>query len=264
MDTAEPMDSALAVTCERLQNPLKIFCSGSCRLLTTFANRTNIDAIHTLYGPYFEGTNFMGKFHDTKQHIQFIKYIKGIKDFNSDDITKRILTCYNYTKWTKHGIFEALDTIPQKIINLRNQIDNCNVYVFEICSLKLYNYKGFYCQYEQMPNNDISDYNVIIQDEEDLYKDLGIIKEFFPNKKIIFQCHFRPNIIYNDSTKMIEKREIIYNTLLKFCNDNNNCFLYDPSIVLQKDNLLFDNDNHFYANGYDASFKYLCDNFLFN
>ena len=70
--------------------------------------------------------------------------------------------------------------------------------------------------------------------------------------------------LYNDSTKMIEKREIIYNTLLKFCNDNNNCFLYDPSIVLQKDNLLFDNDNHFYANGYDASFKYLCDNFLFN
>jgi len=180
---------------ETSQNHLKIFCSGSCRLLTTFANRTNIDAIHTLYGPYFEGTNFMGKFHDTKQHIQFIKYIKGIKDFNSDDITKRILTCYNYTKWTKHGIFEALDTIPQKIINLRSQIDNCDVYIFEICSLKLYNYKGFYCQYEQMPNNDISDYNVIIQDEEDLYKDLGIIKEFFPNKKIIFQCHFRPNII---------------------------------------------------------------------
>jgi hypothetical protein len=242
---------------------MKVFCSGSCRLLTTFANKNNIDAIHTLYGPYFDGTNFIGKYHDTKQHIQFIRFLKGEIDFDDNDIRKRILTCYNYEKWNRHGILESMHTIPNKIANLRNQIDNCDIYIFEICSLKIYNYKGFYTQYEQMPNNDISDYNVVIQDKLDLFNDLFTIKNLFPNKKIIFQCHFRPNVIYNDETKAISKRETIYEVLLKFCNDNENCFLYDPSRVLIDNNNFFDGDNHFYENGYNASFKYLCDNYIF-
>jgi hypothetical protein len=156
-----------------------------------------------------------------------------------------------------------MHTIPNKIANLRNQIDNCDIYIFEICSLKIYNYKGFYTQYEQMPDNDISDYNVVIQDKLDLFNDLFTIKNLFPNKKIIFQCHFRPNVIYNDETKAISKRETIYEVLLKFCNDNENCFLYDPSRVLIDNNNFFDGDNHFYENGYNASFKYLCDNYIF-
>lgn len=147
---------------------MKVFCSGSCRLLTTFSNRNNIDAIHTLYGPYFEGINFIGKYHDAKQHIQFIKFLKGEIAIDDDYIRNRILTCYNYKKWKNHGILESMHTIPEKLDNLRNQIDNCDVYIFEICSLKIYNYKGFYCQYEQMPGNDISDYNVVIQNDIEL------------------------------------------------------------------------------------------------
>jgi hypothetical protein len=241
---------------------MKVFCSGSCRLLTTFANRTNVDAIQTLYGPYFDGKNFIAKYHDTKQHVQFIRFLRGELEFD-DDIKPRILTCYNFKKWNRHGILESMHSIPEKLNSLKNQIDKCDVYIFEICSLKTYNYRGFYCQYEQMMNNDISDYNVIIQDDIDLYKDLHKINQLFPNKKIIFQCHFRPNIIYNDASKVIPKREIIYETVLKFCYENANCFLYDPSIVLTDNNNFFDGDNHFYQSGYDASFKYLCDNYIF-
>jgi len=245
------------------ENILKIFCSGSCRLLTTFANRNNVDVIHTLFGPYFDGTNFMGKFHDTKSHIQFIKFIRGYINFNNE-IKKRILTCYNYEKWNRHGILEALHTVPEKLQNLRNQINNCDVYIFEICSLKLYYYHGVYCQYEQKYDKNIDDYDIIIQNESDLYNDLLEIKNLFPCKKIIFQCHFRPNIIYNDISKGIEKREIIYNTLLKFCSENDNCFLYDPSIILKNNNKLFDGDNHFYSTGYDASFEYVYNKYLCN
>jgi hypothetical protein len=56
---------------------MKIFCSGSCRLLTTLRNTSKIENIHLIEEPNFKGINFLGKFHDTKSHIQFIKFIKG-------------------------------------------------------------------------------------------------------------------------------------------------------------------------------------------
>ena len=62
--------------------------------------------------------------------------------------------------------------------------------------------------------------------------------------------------------KTIENRELIYNTLKKFCDENNRCFLYDPSILLQQNNSLFDGDTHFNSRGFNESFKFLYDNFL--
>ena len=121
-----------------------------------------------------------------------------------------------------------------------------------------------YCQYEQKYGNNIDDYDIIIQNELELYNDLLKIKNLFPNKKIIFQCHFRPNIIYNNIKKIINNREIIYNTLVKFCNENNNCFIYDPSIILEKNKSLFDGDTHFNHKGLIESFNFLYNNFLIN
>ena len=138
------------------------------------------------------------------------------------------------------------------------------IYIFEICSIKTYKYKGAYCQFEQNQNDDVSQYDINIQNEKELLDDLYVIKSFFPEKKIIFQCHFRPNIIYNDNTKRIENREFIYNTLKKFCDENNRCFLYDPSIILQQNNSLFDGDTHFTSRGFNKSFKFLYNNFLIN
>jgi hypothetical protein len=240
---------------------MKIFASGSCRLLNAIKNTDKIEVLHNLTEPHFSGTNFMGKFHDTKSHIQFINFIKGDIKLE-DDVLERFFTCYNIKRFKNSKVFEPLDIIPTKIINIRNNLHECDVYIFEICSLKLYNYKGFYAQHEQKPNNDLSEYNVTIQCKDVLLTDLHTIKNFFPNKKIIFQCHFRPNVIYNNNN-FIEKREIIYNTLCEFCNENDNCFLYDPSIILKNDNNLFDGDTHFSEKGLNESFKYLCDNFIY-
>jgi hypothetical protein len=188
---------------------IKVFSSGSCRLLNSLFNTDKIDMIHNLHQQHFLGTNFMGKFHDTKCHIQFILFLKNLINLD-DDILKRFFTSYNIDKWSDIRIFDSLETIEKKLYNLKNEIDNCDIYIFEICSLKLYKYKNFFCQFEQMPNNDISEYDTIIQSEDDLFNDLYIIKSFFPNKKIIFQCHFRPNIINNDEKYKINNREIIY------------------------------------------------------
>jgi len=115
-----------------------------------------------------------------------------------------------------------------------------------------------------MPDNDTSEYNIIIQTESELLNDLNIIKNYFPNKLIIFQCHFRPNIIYDDETKTITKREIIYNVLLKFCNENKDCILYDPSSLIKSNHNLFDGDTHFTDLGYVENFNIIYDNFLAN
>jgi len=71
---------------------MKVFCSGSCRLLTTFKNTDSITVIHNLEIPHFKGTNFLGKFHDTKSHIQFIKFIKG--EIDLDDNIKNVFLQY--------------------------------------------------------------------------------------------------------------------------------------------------------------------------
>jgi len=240
---------------------MKVFCSGSCRLLSTIKNTDDIIAIHSLEDPHFKGINFLGKFHDTKSHIQFIKFIKGDIKLDNENL-KRFFTAYNSEKWKKIRYFEELTTIPEKIKRLSEEIDSCDVYIFEICSIKTYFYNGSYCQFEQEDNNDISKYNVCIQDKEEILEDLYTIKNFFPGKKIIFQCHFRPNIIYDDETRAIVKREVIYNSLNKFCKENDNCFLYDPSIILKENHSLFDGDSHFNNSGFIKSFKFLYNNFL--
>ena len=109
---------------------MKIFCSGSCRLLSTIKNTNDIQCIHSLEEPYFKGINFLGKFHDTKCHIQFIKFIKG--DIHLDDENlKFFFTAYNYEKWENIRFFEPITTIPDKIKQLKEEIDTCDVYIFE-------------------------------------------------------------------------------------------------------------------------------------
>ena len=236
---------------------MKVFCSGSCRLLNAMVSSDIMQVIHNLDEVHFHGTNFMGKFHDTKSHIQFIRYIKGEVDLD-EDIRKRFFTCYNMDKWQGIRYIEPLNTIYDKIRRLKEQIDICDAYIFEVCSLKEYKYKGGYCQFEQIEMNDVSDYDICIQTKEELIQDLYTIVGFFPGKRVVFQCHFRPNVIYNDDCKALRNREIIYNTIYEFCKLNSNCYLYDPSVLIREDHTLYDGDTHFTQKGYRYSFNHIC------
>ena len=69
---------------------MKIFYSGSCRLVTTINNGFNkVVPIHSMFHN-FVGINFLGKLHNTKQHIQFIKD----EIILPDDILSKFLTSY--------------------------------------------------------------------------------------------------------------------------------------------------------------------------
>ena len=76
-----------------MNNLKKVFASGSCRLLTTIHNgRDKIIPIHSMFSNFF-GVNFLGKLHNTKQHIQFIKFIKDEITL-PPDILSKFLTSY--------------------------------------------------------------------------------------------------------------------------------------------------------------------------
>jgi hypothetical protein len=240
------------------------FASGSCRLLKTIGlGIKKIIPLHALFLDDLAGINFLGKLNDIKQHIQFIKFINNIIEIPYD-ILKLFLSAFNYRKWKYSNIYDNIEIIPSKIKNIKDNFINCHVYIFEISSLKTYLYKNYYVQYEQYHNNIPYDCQLIIQDKNDLLNDLNILISLIPNnKKIIFQCNFRPNIIYNDDSLKIPNREIIYETLIDFAKDKNNIFIYDPSILIKndpsiliKDDLLYEND--IFTNiGYEKSFEYL-------
>ena len=233
---------------------MKVFCSGSCRLLTTIHNgHDKIDPIHSMFYN-FVGINFLGKLHDTKQHIQFIQFIKGEIDI-PPSILPLFLTSYNPDKWQSWNPFESTEMLSIKKESIKKQLDQCEWFIFEICSMKLYTKDHFYVHCEQT-----NDYTTTIQTKEDLWNDLCFLRKMVP-RKLLLQVHFRPNIIYQDDTKVIENREIIYTTVKLFCEQHENTFLYDPSILL-KNHSFFDGDTHFNDTGHMESFHYMYNNFL--
>jgi hypothetical protein len=91
----------------------------------------------------FVGVNFLGK----KQHIQFLQFIKGEIDIPS--ILPLFLTSYNPAKWKYWNKFDNEELLPIKRETIKNQLNECEWFLFEICSLKLYT-KDNYVQCEQM------------------------------------------------------------------------------------------------------------------
>jgi hypothetical protein len=232
---------------------MKVFSSGSCRLVTTIHNgRDKVTPIHSMFHN-FVGINFLGKLHNTKQHIQFIKFIKDEITL-TDDILAKFLTAYITT------VDDCADrsSLSIKKENIKNQFDECEWYIIEICSLKRYILGEFDVQYELT-----NEYSCILQTEDEILADLHTIRELIPpNKKLLFQVHFRPNIIYNDPSKIIKNREVLFNVITQFCKKMPNTYIYDPSVLLQSEKHLFDGDTNFTQDGHIKSFNYIYDNYL--
>jgi hypothetical protein len=298
-----------------------IFASGSCRILTTLnyailafsKEKSNIiiEKIHPIHT--YENKkiitkdnnihesengyiNFLGLMYNTRQHIQFLKFIK-------DEIKLPDSILYKFIRHNSH------EEIQHRKNTIRKYFNDCEWYIFEISSLKLYSSpvnlleiaentftriktiltNSATTNYDNLNKSDLDKemheiYNHIntkiiyeintdvigldhqptaILTEDELLTDLHTIRSLIPkNKKILFQTHFRPQIIrHNDN--LIENREIIYNTVNKFCESNENTYIYDPSILL-KTNLEYirEDNEHFTVKGYYASMNYIYDTYL--
>lgn len=210
-----------------------------------------IEPIHSMFHN-FVGINLLGKLHNSKQHIQFVRWLK-----DEIEIAQNTL-CSFLTSYSNLKDIEDKQQLPSKKERIVHSFNDCDYYIFEICSLKLYEKNGYQVQYELT-----KDYTCVLQSEKDLYNDLEILQGLIPKgKKIIFQTQFRPNVIYNDTSKIVDKREIIYNVVNNFCNTHENAYLYDPSVLLNTDKSLYDGDTHFNNRGHEICFNYIYDNFL--
>ena len=69
--------------------------------------------------------------------------------------------------------------------------------------------------------------------------------------------------MYNDDNMRIENREIIFNTVEKFCKNNSNVFIYDPSIIVKLYGpTILDDDVHFSKEGHAKNFEYIYNNYI--
>lgn len=229
----------------------KVYASGSCRLLESLRDgRGRLEPIHSKFY-HLMGINFLGKLHNVKQHIQMIQFFRGELDIPLP-ILQSFLTAYNETEHLPR--ISPISEIPDKLSRLKEQFDKCDTYMFEICSLKLYERDGFQVQYELA-----KDYSMRIQSKEDLYNDIQTLISMIPEgKQILFQSHFRPQIIFDDVAKTIESREIIYDVLLQIQNVYpDRIIVYDPSEIIKSNHALMYDDMHFSEWGLDVNFNHL-------
>lgn len=234
---------------------LKIFGSGSCRLFRSLFKIKNSEIIHGIEYHYNTPTS-LGYLHDTQSHIQFLRFLLGDIDIPKDIMTL-FLSVYSPIHFPPFEMYRN----EEKITKIKDNFKECNIYIFEICSIKIYeqisniNNKKYITHYYNYSGE--TPKPSYIQTKEDLLKDLNTIIELCPkNSIIIFQCHIRPQIIYKDDSKIIKNRELIYETLQEFVNNKKNIYLMDPSLY-DPDKCLYKvlDNNYFTLKGIDELSK---------
>jgi hypothetical protein len=136
-----------------------IFCSGSREMLSCFLNgRDVVEPIHAFMDPSPPytmtegGTNFMGFFTTSRQHLQFLRLIHD---------GEATLDCFPYFT-------------SDKIKNIRERYDDCRFFFFEISSMMLRCKKGR-CVAEG------KNYTLVQhQSEEELYQELLALASLLP------------------------------------------------------------------------------------
>jgi hypothetical protein len=117
---------------------MKIFTSGSCRITQTIGDGYNkVTSIHSQrhnFNGLPGGINFLGKMHNVKQHIQFLEVLLD-KLKLPEYILYGFLSSYKkghtYTPFSS-SFHEDSSTIPDRILNIRNSFNDCDIFIFEI------------------------------------------------------------------------------------------------------------------------------------
>ena len=226
-----------------------MFLSGSCRLyrpLYLFAEKYNINVIQGI--PKYFGDRSFGYLHDTKCHIQFLNFIRGNIEL-PEDVLPRFFTTYTIIHYPPPKI--ETDN-PPKIPRLKREIKNCKIFCFEICSLKITEMISEIDGKKYIAHG--ANYRIkrptYTQTKDELLEDLDtLVKLCGEDALIFFQCHFRPQIIFDDVSKEIPNRELIFQTLSEFVVGKENIFLVDPSF----------NEQECYDFDIDDKYDYLSD-----
>lgn len=222
------------------------FSSGSCRLLCSFDNNVlsnkYIESIHYVGLGFTYGKNFIGKLHTPMQHLYFLKYING----EIDIMQEQICNLFNSNKYlynNNYGKFE------ESLKNVRSNIGNTKIFIFEICSTKFVNGKNnnFPCQIELVNEQIANIYNNNELFENSLTELIDYINNKYANALIILVGHIR-NWIINNNHPYLAERELIYNLIVKSQNNYSNVKFVDPVTFITQNDL--NDDTHYNNQGY--------------
>ena len=207
-----------------------IFASGSCRVLSPIYHIKDVEIIHGIRNGYY-GEDSAGYLFNIKQHIQFLKFIKNETEL-PDHIKRCFLTTYS-PKYLPQNINLTLNRQQIFLDRSREQITRCKIFIFEICSLKIYEviHENIVYQTSLFSDTAIS----YKQTSDDFIKDLNTLINMCPSDSlIILQTHIRPHIL-NKNNPFIEQRNTIYNLLLNNLHLFPNVVMLDPATLFTKD-----------------------------
>lgn len=242
-----PTDQSFPIF-KNINKQIRVFASGSCRLLTTLSRmkNCNINCVHTM-DQNFTGTNFLGKLHTTKQHIQLLEYLRNeivIPDINRS----YFLTTSNKTRLP---MIDRSNPVQSKKV-LSVEINNCDVFMFEVSSIKNFKYNETYLNIEFLDDN--IKYTESTMEYNEILNDIILLSNYV-KKPIIFLCNFRPQIYGKD---IIQNREIIYNACKDGAKQTGNYF-YDPSEIVKTYgyNSVLDDEYHWNRAGFELHSEYI-------
>lgn len=241
----------------------KVFTSGSCRLLGLFdeniLNDKVINSIHNLNFMSYGGVNFCGKLHTARQHLYFLKLICEDIHLEHDDLTKLLSMYFQrkeyYSKYLPNYDFN------ESISNIRKEIFNTRIFIFEICYFYDYINPINYVprQKELIDTNDFDNnyyYNNINLIKNDIKELIQYVNDKFNNPIILFFGPVRYWVIDNDLNYKPHK-QIIYDTLNETEKYFSNVKIIDPIQFLDKND--FADQWHFNSNGINKLHVLLCD-----
>lgn len=149
--------------------------------------------------------------HSTKEMLQLIKVIRGQISLSDDMMRYAFRT----------GIINGKPVeISQEIVD---QLNNSELFILEICSMKKYVYKDVYLHHlsvdsrwdweywKYSPSNILSETVIKEQTKEEIETDIEELQSLLSGKKIIVVSHMLP-----ESDKL-QKRKYLIDLLIAFC-----------------------------------------------
>lgn len=162
---------------------IKVSLFGTCRL--------------SCIRQHFDCTDFddaISYVHSTKEIVQLIKYITGQIEI-PDDINR---FCFRTAILNKQPVAYS--------DRFREQFEQTDIFVMEICSIKKYIYQGYYLHHlavdtrlkfcSETPEKVIRETKVVRQDRSEVEEDIDEILSLIHPKKVLFVSHI--NAVVNN------------------------------------------------------------------
>jgi len=238
-----------------------IFVSGTCRVTTLiYDGRGKIDPIHSQRINDAPNINYLGSFTNPKGHIQFIKFLQE-KIKLPEEIQK-----LRFPYMTLPLLGGEQHTVPQRIDIIRSLLPKCDIFLFEICSTKNYKIDYYGLDNEITIDDCLKSDNKTIYSKssfEELYNDIDILCNLLPKgTEIIFQTHFRIDVIRDDPNNYIENRDLIYKVVKKYCEDHPEVKHFDPTYLLRENRDYMQDNEHFVIAKLGFIFEHLYVNYI--